>query len=52
MEDGKDDTNVIILGDWNSVFGDETYRNIAGSHGLGRRNHRGQMFIYFVKEID
>ena len=36
---------TIILGDWNSVVGDESYRNIAGSHGLGRRNHRGQMLI-------
>jgi hypothetical protein len=32
-EDGKGDKNVIILGDWNSVVGDETYRNIVGSRG-------------------
>ena len=44
-EDGTGDTNAIILGDWNSVVRDETYRNIVGSHGLGRRNHRGQMLI-------
>ena len=44
-EDGKCDTNTIILGDWNSVVGDESHRNIVGSHGLGRRNHRGQMLI-------
>ena len=31
-EDGKGDTNNIILGDWNSVVGDESYRNIARSH--------------------
>ena len=43
-EDGKVDTN-IILGKWNSVVGDEPYRNIIGSHGLGRWNHRGQMLI-------
>ena len=29
-EDGKGDTNSIILGDWNSVVGDESYRNIVG----------------------
>jgi hypothetical protein len=29
-------SNNIIMGDWNSVVGDETYRNIVGSHGLGR----------------
>ena len=51
-EDGKGDTNNIILGDWNSVVGDEPYRNTVGSHGLGRRNHRGQMLIDFVKEMD
>ena len=40
-EDGKRDTNNIILGDWNSVVGDKAYRGIVGSHGLGIRNHRG-----------
>jgi endonuclease/exonuclease/phosphatase family metal-dependent hydrolase len=33
------------MGDWNSVVGDEPYRNIVGLHGLGRKNHRGQMLI-------
>ena len=28
LEDGKGDTNVI-LGNWNSVVGDESYRNIV-----------------------
>jgi len=48
-EDGKGDTNSIILGDWNRVVGDELYQNMVGSHGLGRRNRRGQMFIYFCE---
>jgi len=48
-EDGKGDTNNIILGDWKSVVGDDPYRNIVGSHGLGRRNHRGQMPIDFCE---
>jgi len=39
-ENGLGDTNNIILGDWNSVVGDESYRNIVGSHGLGGRNHK------------
>ena len=46
-EDGKGNTNTIITGDWNSVVGDEPYRNIVGPHGLGRKNHRGQMLINF-----
>jgi endonuclease/exonuclease/phosphatase family metal-dependent hydrolase len=33
-EDGKGNTNTIIMGDWNSVVGDEPYRNIVGPHGL------------------
>ena len=46
-EDGKGNTNTIIMGNWNSVVGDEPYRNIVGPHGLGRKNHRGQMLINF-----
>jgi hypothetical protein len=41
--------NSIILGDWNSIVGGESYQNIVGSHGLGRRNHRGQMLIDFCE---
>ena len=48
-EEGKGDTNTIILVDWNSVVGDKSYQNIAGSHGLGRRNHKGQMLIDFCE---
>ena len=47
-KDGKGDTN-IILGYWNRVVGDDSYRNIVGSHGLGRRTHRGQMLIDFCE---
>jgi hypothetical protein len=48
-EGGKGETNNIILEDWNSVVGDESYRNIVGSHGLGRRSQRGQMLIDFCE---
>jgi hypothetical protein len=30
-EDGTGHTNSIILGDWNSIVGDESYQNIVGS---------------------
>jgi len=46
--DGKGNKNTIIMGDWNSVVGDETYRNV-GPHGLGSKNHRGQMLIKFCE---
>jgi len=48
-EDGKGNTNTIIMGDWNSVVGGEPYRNIVGPHGLGGKNHRGQMLINFYE---
>jgi hypothetical protein len=38
------------MGDWNSVVGDESYRNIVGLHGLGRKNHRDQMLINFYEK--
>jgi len=39
------------MGDWNSVVGDESYRNIVGPHGLGRKNYRGQLLINFCERI-
>lgn len=48
-EDGKGETNTTIMGDWNSVVGDESYQNIVGTHGLGRSNQRGQMLINFCE---
>ena len=27
-EDGKSETNIITMGDWNSVNGDKSYRNV------------------------
>jgi len=46
-EEGKGEKNTIIMADWNSVVGDESYQNIVGPHELGRRNQRGQMLINF-----
>ena len=31
------------------MLGEESYKNTVGSRGLGRRNHRGQMFIDFCE---
>jgi hypothetical protein len=44
-EERKGETNTIEMGDWNSVAGDKSHRNIAGSHRLGRISRRGQMFV-------
>ena len=48
-EDGKGDTNNIIMGNWNSVVGDESQRNIVGTHDLGRKNNRYQMLTSFCE---
>jgi hypothetical protein len=34
-EDGKGETNTIIMGEWNSVAGDKSCQSIAGPHVLG-----------------
>jgi hypothetical protein len=51
-EVGKVDTNTIIMGNWNSVVGDESYRNIVGPHGLERKNHGDKILLTYVKEMD
>jgi hypothetical protein len=38
----------VIMGDWNSVVGDEPYRNIVGPHSLGRK----KCLLTSVKEMD
>jgi len=48
-EDGKGDTNTIVMEDWNSFVGDESYNNIVGPHGLGRKSHRCKMLINFCE---
>jgi len=48
-EDGMGDTKTVIIEGWNSVVGDESYRNIAGPHGLRRKNRTVKLFIYFCE---
>jgi hypothetical protein len=50
-EDGKGETNTIIMGDWNSVVGYKAHHNTVGPYGLGRRNQRCQMLIDFCERI-
>jgi hypothetical protein len=37
-EDGRGETNTIIIRDWNTVVGDKSYQHAVRPHGLGRRN--------------
>jgi hypothetical protein len=48
-EDGKGETNTIIMGDWNSVVGNKAHHNTVGPFGLGTRNQRSQMLIDFCE---
>jgi endonuclease/exonuclease/phosphatase family metal-dependent hydrolase len=45
----RDSSLLSQQGDWNSVVGDEPYRNIVGTHDLGRKDHRSQMLINFCE---
>jgi exonuclease III len=49
-DDGKGDTNSVIMGDWNSVVGDKSNGNICGSFGLGNRNKKVKRLLTSVKE--
>ena len=46
----KSDEVICIMGDLNAKVGDETYQNIVGMHGLGRRNEMGERLIQCCKE--
>jgi hypothetical protein len=48
-ENEKGDTNIIIMGDWNSDVGDKSNGNICGPYGLGNSNKTGQMLIDFCE---
>lgn len=49
VKKGRGDDYVIILGDLNAVVGNQGEAPVAGKHGLGNRNERGQMLIEFCK---
>jgi endonuclease/exonuclease/phosphatase family metal-dependent hydrolase len=48
-EKGTD--QVIIMGDWNAVVGEERDGKVVGDFALGRRNERGQQLIDFCKRM-
>src|SRR6516225_7306849 len=49
LEKQKGRDNVVILGDWNAVVGEEKEDKEVGKFGLGKRNARGEQLIEFCK---
>src|SRR6476661_9971545 len=44
---GKD--NLVVMGDWNAVVGEEGEEKVVGKYGLGERNERGEKLVEFCK---
>ncbi|XP_008479756.1 craniofacial development protein 2-like [Diaphorina citri] len=49
-ENGKGQMRIIVMGDWNSVVGEEGVDGIVGKFGYGKRNERGEKLIEFCKQ--
>jgi hypothetical protein len=48
-KDRKSETDAIVMGDFNSLVGDKSHRDIVGPHGLGRRTQSSHMLIEFCE---
>jgi hypothetical protein len=51
-EDGKSETNRIIMGDWKSVDGDKPHRNILDHMGLEDEIRQVKCLSTFVNGMD
>uniref|UniRef100_A0A8D8U6H3 Craniofacial development protein 2 n=1 Tax=Cacopsylla melanoneura TaxID=428564 RepID=A0A8D8U6H3_9HEMI len=49
-ENGRGQIRTIVMGDWNSVVGDENVDGIVGKFGYGKKNDRGERLIEFCKQ--
>ncbi|XP_067007626.2 craniofacial development protein 2-like [Anabrus simplex] len=46
----KGDENLIVMGEWNAVVGQEREVNTVGEFGLGQRNERGNRLVEFCTD--
>ena len=51
-EDGKGETNNVIMGEWKSVVGDESYRNILDHMDLEEEIREVKCLSTFMKGLD
>ncbi|XP_008180216.1 craniofacial development protein 2-like [Acyrthosiphon pisum] len=47
IENVKGEENLVVMGDWNAVVGEEKVNNVTGTYGLGKRNERGERLLEF-----
>ena len=50
LKEVKSTDVLIVLGDFNAKLGNESFQNITGDFGLGKRNERGDRLIQFCIE--
>jgi len=47
IENVKGEENLVVMGDWNAVVGEEKVNNVTGAYGLEKRNKRGEQLLEF-----
>ena len=51
-QEERGQVNAIVMGDFNSIVGEESTDKVVGPFGLGSRNERDKMLIDFCKQHD
>ena len=46
---GRGDGLITVMGDLSAVVGEQGEKDVAGKHGLGHKNDRGQILLEFCK---
>lgn len=48
-DNGRGQVRTMIIGDFNSIVGESSYKNVVGKFGLGTRNERGDKLVEFCE---